>query len=87
MGNPDYKRQMEILEKHWIDCTVEEKLEKLREETVQLGHNTNRINNIDIEIAKLRNHSHQDGKVVVPLVDNNMLGFSAGIASRRNNLN
>lgn len=86
MGSPDYKKQMEILDKKWVDCTVEEKLEKVREELIHLGHNTNRVNNIDMEIAKLRNHSHQDGKVVIPMTDNNNgLGY-AGV-SRRNNLN
>ena len=36
IGNEDYKKRTAILEKPWADCSVEEKLEKIKEELVSL---------------------------------------------------
>lgn len=75
---------LSTLTKNWDDCTVEEKLEKVREELRQLGHLTNRVTNLDICQNKLMKHTHADGKVVVPIEDNSTM--YAGVTSRRNNL-
>lgn len=87
ISNDEYKKRMAILNKTWDECTVEEKLEKVREELIQLGYNTNRVNNLEVEITKLKDHDHKDGKVVIALSNNalNGTGYLSG-ASRRNNL-
>ncbi len=88
IGNEDYKKRMAILEKPWTDCSVEEKLEKLKEELIQLGHMSWSINNLQNEITKLKEHDHKDGKIIIPLNASapNALGSIGGLASRRNNL-
>lgn len=88
MSNEEYKKLQATLDKPWAEATVEEKLEKIRQELIQLGYLSNRANANDMEIAKLKKHSHQDGKLVIPLDDmqlNNVLS-GAMLASRRNNL-
>jgi hypothetical protein len=88
ISNEDYKKRMAILEKPWTDCSVEEKLEKVKEELVELGHMSWSINNLQSEITKLKEHDHKDGKIIVPLHASalNGLGSIRGLASRRNNL-
>lgn len=87
-SNEEHKKRLAILEKPWADCSVEEKLDKVREELVQLGHITWSISNLQNEVAKLKEHDHKDGKVVIPLNANvlNGLGSIGGLAQRRNNL-
>ena len=79
---------MALLEKPWADCSVEEKLEKVKEELIQLGHMSWSISNLQHEVSKLREHDHKDGKIVVPLNGSalNGVGSLNGITSRRNNL-
>ncbi len=88
ISNEDYKKRIELQNKKWADCSVEEKLEKVREELIQLQYNTTAIHNVSNEVQKLKEHTHADGKVVIPLNSNalNGLGYSAGLASRPNNL-
>ena len=88
LSSEDYKKRQAILDKPWKDCSVEDKLEKVREELIQLGHMSWSINNLQTEIAKLKEHDHKDGKLVLPLnaVALNTLGTLGGLASRRNNL-
>lgn len=83
-----YETRRAILEKSWDACSAEEKLEKVREELQQLGHLLQSVNNIYLEIAKLKEHDHKDGKIVIPLNTSALNGFAAigGLASRRNNL-
>jgi hypothetical protein len=38
ISSEDYKKRAAILERPWAHCSVEEKLEKVKEELVQLGH-------------------------------------------------
>lgn len=76
-----------VLNKKWDECTDAERIMKLREECRGMQYLTNRIYALEAEIAKLREHSHVDGKVVVPMQPNHggvLMG--GGIASQRNNL-
>lgn len=85
MTSEEYQKRIATLEKPWAEATIEEKLEKVREELIQLGHMSYSISNNTQEIQKLKEHSHQDGKIVVPLTSPN-LGIGLVGASRRNNL-
>lgn len=86
ISNEDYKKRVAMLEKPWADCSVEEKLEKIREELTQQSHMSWSINNLQNEVSKLKEHNHKDGKVVVPLNSNSLNGVGSigGLASRRN---
>ena len=86
MGNEEYKKLQETLNKPWAEATVEEKLEKVRDELTQLGYLMGRLSNIELEVSKLKKHSHQDGKLVIPLEDNLFSVGQSLQASRRNNL-
>jgi hypothetical protein len=50
-----------------LDCSVDEKLEKIKEELLQLGPLSWSINNLQTEITKLKEHDHKDGKIVIQL--------------------
>lgn len=85
----EYMRLREALDKAWADCSVEEKLDKVREELMQLGYNTAAIRNVETEVAKLKEHSHDlQGKVVIAINSNaiNFHSSGAALAQRRNNL-
>jgi hypothetical protein len=88
ISNKDYKKRMAILEKPGADCSVYEKLEKVKEELIQLGNMSWSINNLQTEITKFNEHDHKDGKIIIPLNGSalNGLGNSNGVASRRSNL-
>lgn len=86
MTNEDYKKLQLILSKPWIECSAEEKLEKVREELVQLNYMSNRIAELSSQISQLMQHSHLDGKLVAPLHGglNGLVGTTT--PSRRNYL-
>lgn len=88
VGMDAYMARQAILNKNWDDCSVEEKLEKVKEELIQLGHMSYSINNISLDVQKLKDHTHAEGKVVIPLNSTafNGLASPSGGASRKNNL-
>jgi hypothetical protein len=87
ISNEDYKKRMEILEKPWADCSVDEKLEKIKNELIELSHMSWSINNLQNEIAKLKEHDHKDGRIIIPINRSALNGLgSIGSVSRRNNL-
>lgn len=82
-----YIERRAVLEKLWEECSVEEKLEKIKAELSDRRYISNHIHNLQIEVNKLKEHSHQDGKIVIPLNANSMNGIpGAGQASRHDYL-
>lgn len=53
--------------KKWEDSSVEEKLEKLRNELMQMRYLSNRMSTIESNYYNLVNHQHgTDGRMLVP---------------------
>ena len=68
------------LTKKWDECSVEEKLEKIRNELRELRYGIGRINQVEETIRELQNHEHSEsGKMLVPLNTNRGL---TGMAQR-----
>lgn len=64
---------------YWKDLTVEEKLERIREQVKFLQSQEWQKNSQISEInGKLANHDHKDGKVIVPM---NPYGTSLGLTN------
>lgn len=83
----EYHKRQSMFDKPWAESTVEEKLEKIKEELTQLGYMSHSLNSLTSDVSKLKNHLHADGKVVIPVNDNS-LGLARATlgVSRRNNL-
>jgi len=78
----DHIKLRATLEKKWDDCTTEEKLEKIRAELRDFRYLTNRVCNVEGHIERLKEHSHQDGKIVIPLKELEKHSGLAGLAQR-----
>lgn len=76
----------EIRFKAWDECTIEEKLEKIKMSIKDMSYNDTNINitlgNIAMKLENLNKHSHlQNGEIVVPLNNNsgtNGMGVARG---------
>jgi hypothetical protein len=64
ISNEDYLKRRSLLDKPRAECFAEEKLEKVKEEFIQLGNMSLSIQNLQSEITKLKEHDHKDGKIV-----------------------
>lgn len=93
MNNPSEQKdlqgilnQVELFKKTWDQCTIEEKLEKLRLELQEQQHLSTRVNNLDISVSHLKAHTHSaDGRPVIEISNLERFGGSA-CASRMNHL-
>lgn len=52
-------------EKLWNERNVDEKLNKLREVIINLSY---QVQDMQLLLVDLKNHSHLDGKIVAPIV-------------------
>jgi hypothetical protein len=69
--------------KKWEECSLEEKLDKLRAEIREFRYTSQSVNQIREEIESLREHTHVEGKVQIPFKRN----YNGGTAcSRMDNL-
>lgn len=74
----------QILNKKWDECTDAERIVKLREEARQMQYMVNRVVALEAQVRALELHSHADGKVVVPVSNNQGSGLGMVGASRQN---
>ena len=79
----DWQKRQQMLDKPWNEASVEEKLEKIKEELLQVRHLTDSVHNLGAQVNNLNEHTHVDGKVVVTINRFNGAGLVGAVMAQR----
>ena len=74
MTTEEYAEIRRIAGLSFAELTSDQKIERLRQQLMQFDYVKNQVYQLENKIRKMENHSHQDGKIVVPFN-----GYSGGL--------
>lgn len=77
----ELKKQNELMNKMWVDLTVDEKLERMREQVkYQLSELKRNVSRMNKDVYKLTKHEHRnDGKIMVPYMESTYSDLPGGL--------
>ena len=71
-NDPAVAERMRVNQLAWTELTIEQRLERMRQIVKQFErssqYHSQRIQDVAAQLAAMDEHSHMDGKVVIPVV-------------------